>query len=480
MKKITLNNDKYQFENNSQIEEELTLKELIKKINSSPKFFEEYEISEEIIISLVEDPSFVGKDYLIPVFNCSQNLVKILLEKEFLKISDLQYLTLNTYFNFDKDFITEYQDHLNWNKIILRKANVTGLVSFNVLEKKKINELNLWDLASSFQLEKKFIKRNRQLLNWGIISITNDFKEEELSDYPELINYKVDIDLGMKKYFKKVIKEVEETSLNEDGFLAFDNVKPIDNELTDNFHRLRKFLLEKQKDPNADTKEIIEKMAAIRKEKFKDITPHFVGKQPKPEVNIEYINNKEEFMNINGITYSTEEDLRNVKSSNGISYNEYLAKSKEVPETPNMVKFEDDVYEITKPETTITEEIIEDSKILSHNILSHTFSQKFTIPVGNTDPELAKQALAELINNCQQDVKFDEDKGELILDGKTKIPYQKDIWFPSLESETSKVELITDTPTIPLTDVFVPVKEEKKTSTIGKFFNKIKNIFNGK
>jgi len=474
MKKITLNNEKYYLEDNTKSQEELTLKELIKKINSSPKFFEEYEISEEIIISLVEDPSFVGKEYLIPVFTCSQNLVKILLEKEFLKTHDLQYLTLNTYFNFDKDFITEYQDHLNWNKIILRKANVTGLVSFNVLEKKKINELNLWDLASSFQLEKKFIKRNRQLLNWEIISITNDFKEEELSDYPELINYKV-----AYKSMEKNIQTVEETSLNEDGFLAFDNVKPIENEITENFHDLRRELLQRQKDPNADTKEIIEKMAAIRKEKFKDITPHIIGKQPKPEVNIEYISNKEEFININGITYSTEADLRNVKSSNDISYNEYLTKSKEVPETPNMVKFEDDVYEITKPETTITEEIIEDSKILSHNILSHTFSQKFTIPVGNTDPELAKQALAELISTYKQDVKFDEDKGELILDGKTQIPYQKEIWFTQGEGSPDIV-LMTDTPTTPLTDVFVPVKEEKKTSTIGKFFNKIKNIFNGK
>lgn len=415
MKKITLNNEKYYLKDNSQSQEELTLKELIIKINSSPNFFGEYEISEEIITSLVEDPSFVGKEYLIPVFTCSQNLVKILLEKEFLKTNDLQYLTLNTYFNFDKDFITEYQDHLNWNKIILRKANVTGLVSFNKLERQKIEELNLWDLASSFQLEKKFIKRNRQLLNWEIISITNDFKEEELSDYPELINYKAD---GIKES----VNIIEETSLNEDGFLAFDNIKPIDNEITENFHDLRRELLQRQKDPNADTKEIIEKMAAIRKEKLKDITPHIVGKQPKPEINIEYINNKEEFININGITYSTGEDLRNVKSSNDISYNEYLAKSKEVPETPNMVKFEDDVYEITKPETTITEEIVEDSKILSHNILSHTFSQKFTIPIGNTDPELAKQALAELINSYQQDVKFDEDKKELILDGKTQIP----------------------------------------------------------
>ena len=430
MKKITLNNEKYYLEDNTKSQEELTLKELIKKINSSPKFFEEYEISEEIITSLVEDRSFVGKEYLIPVFTCSQNLVKILLEKEFLKTNDLQYLTLNTYFNFDKDFITEYQDHLNWNKIILRKANVTGLVSFNKLERQKIEELNLWDLASSFQLEKKFIKRNRQFLNWEIISITNDFKQEELSDYPELINYKAD---NAKKDISVTI--IETPSLNEDGFLAFDNVKPIDNEVTENFHDLRRELLQRQKDPNADTKEIIEKMAAIRKEKFKDITPN----QLKSEI-----------------------------------------KAEDIPETPNMVKFEDDVYEITKPETTITEEIVEDSKILSHNILSHTFSQKFTIPIGNTDPELAKQALAELINNYQQDVKFDEDKGELILDGKTQIPYQKDIWFPSPNEATSKVELITDTPTTPLTDVFVPVKEEKKTSTIGKFFNKIKNIFNGK
>lgn len=417
----------------NQNEENLNLEELIKNIVGNPKFFEQNNVTNEFLLEIIDDILVLDQYYLLhsitPVYTFELDTVKALIAKGHLELEELQYLTLNTYFNFDKDFITEYQDHLNWNKIILRKANVTGLVSFNVLEKKKINELNLWDLASSFQLEKKFIKRNRELLNWEIISITNDFKEEELSDYPELINYKTD---GIKES----VTIIETPSLNEDGFLAFDNVKPIDNEVTENFHDLRRELLQRQKDPNADTKEIIEKMAAIRKEKFKDITPNI--EQPKPEI-----------------------------------------KAEEIPETPNMVKFKDNVYEITKPETTIKEEIIEDSKILNHNILSHTFSKKFTIPVGNTDPELAKQALAELINNCQQDVKFDEDKGELILDGKTQIPYQKEIWFTQGE-EKANLELITDIPTTPLTDVFVPVKEEKKTSTIGKFFNKIKNIFNGK
>jgi len=418
----------------NQNEENLNLEELIKNIVGNPKFFEQNNVSNEFLLEIIDDILVLDQYYLLhsitPVYTFELDTVKALIAKGHLELEELQYLTLNTYFNFDKDFITEYQDHLNWNKIILRKANVTGLVSFNKLERQKIEELNLWDLASSFQLEKKFIKRNRQFLNWEIISITNDFKQEELSDYPELINYKAD---NAKKDISVTI--IETPSLNEDGFLAFDNVKPIDNEVTENFHDLRRELLQRQKDPNADTKEIIEKMAAIRKEKFKDITPN----QLKSEI-----------------------------------------KAEDIPETPNMVKFEDDVYEITKPKTTIKEEIIEYSKILSHNILSHTFSQKFTIPVGNTDPELAKQALAELINNCQQDVKFDEDKGELILDGKTQIPYQKEMWFPSPNEETSKVELITDTPTTPLTDVYVPVKEEKKTSTIGKFFNKIKNIFNGK
>lgn len=462
----------------NQNEKNLNLKELIKNVVGNPKFFEQNNVSNEFLLEIIDDILVLDQNYLLhsitPVYTFELDTVKALIAKGHLELEELRYLTLNTYFNFDKDFITEYQDHLNWNKIILRKANVNGLVSFNKLERQKIEELNLWDLASSFQLEKKFIKRNRQFLNWEIISITNDFKQEELSDYPELINYKAD---NAKKDISVAI--IETPSLNEDGFLAFDNVKPIDNEVTEKFHDLRRELLQRQKDPNTDTKEIIEKMVAIRKEKIKDITPHIVGKQPKPEFNIEYFTNKEEFININGITYSTEEDLRNVKSSNDISYNEYLAKSKEVPETPNKIKFEDDVYEITKPENTITEEIIEDSKILSHNILSHTFSQKFTIPVGNTDPELAKQALSQLISTYKQDVKFDEDKVELILDGKTQIPYQKEIWFTQGE-EKANLELITDTSTIPLANIFVPVKEEKKISTIGKFFNKIKNIFNGK
>ena len=437
MKKILTQNDKYYLQDNSESQEGLTLKELIQKINSNPNFFEEYEVSDELLSLIIEEETFANKGYLVPIFTFSQEMVQKLLDKEYLKVSDLQYLTLNTYINFNKDFINEFQDHLNWNKIISRKANVTGLVSFNVLEKNKINELELWDLASSFQLEKKFIKKNREKLNWDIISITNDFTYDELSDYPELVNYKPDIDLGMKKH----IKEVEETTLNEDGFLAFDNVKPMDNNATEELHKLRRELLQKQKQQDADTKEIIDKMAAIRKEVYKDFNPHVVGKTPKPEIKVE-----------------------------------------DIPETPNMVKFEDYVFEITKPETKITEELVEDAKVLNYNILSHTFSQTFTIPVGNTDPEIAKKALAELISNYQKDINVDETTGELILDGKTQIPYEKEIWFPSPNSENielSGASLITDASTSPLTDIFIPVKEEK-ISKIGKLFKKIKSIFNGK
>ena len=215
----------------------------------------------------------------------------------------------------------------------------------------------------------------------------------------------------------------------------------MDNNSTEELHKLRRELLQKQKQQDADTKEIIDKMAAIRKDVYKDFKPHVVGKTPKPEIKVE-----------------------------------------DIPETPNMVKFEDYVFEITKPETKITEELVEDAKVLNYNILSHTFSQTFTIPVGNTDPEIAKKALAELISNCQKDIKFDEEKGELILDGKTQIPYEKEVWFPSPNSENIELSgdaLITDTPTTPLTDIFIPVKEEK-ISKIGKLFNKIKSIFNGK
>ena len=475
MKKILTQNDKYYLQDNSESQEGLTLKELIQKINSNPNFFEEYEVSDELLSLIIEEETFANKGYLVPIFTFSQEMVQKLLDKEYLKVSDLQYLTLNTYINFNKDFINEFQEHLNWNKVILRKANVTGLVSFNVLEKNKINELNLWDLASSFQLEKKFIKKNREKLNWDIISITNDFTYDELSDYPELVNYKAD---GIEEK----IKPIEETTLNEDGFLAFDNVKPMDNDATEELHKLRRELLQKQKQQDADTKEIIDKMAAIRKEVYKDFKPHVVGKTPKPIVNIDVITNKKEFININGITYSTTEDLRNVKSSNDFTYNEYFKKSEEVPETPNVVKFEDDFFEITKPETKIIEELVEDAKVLNHNILSHTFSQTFTIPLGNTDHEIAKKALAELISNYQKDINVDVTTGELILDGKTQIPYEKEIWFPSPNSENielSGASLITDTPTTNLTDIFIPVKEEK-ISKISKLFNKIKSIFNGK
>lgn len=368
------------------------LDELLKSIVSNPKFFEENKVHNNLLLEIIDDILVLDQYYLlhsiIPVYTFELDTIKILINKGHIELSELKYLSLNTYFNMDKSFITEYQDYLNWNKIILRKANVNGLVSFNVLEKKKINELNLWDLASSFQLEKKFIKKNRQKLNWEIISITNDFSNEELSDYPELINYKSDSSEKSVKPIHKV------NSIFEDGFLAFDNIN--------------------------DTKDIIEKMVNIRKNKLDEFMS--VNK------------NKEEIKEVLG----TSSNVENIDKNN----------------------------------------VIEETKILNHNILSNTFSQVFTIPVGNADPNVIKKEVSKLISDSKKPIEFDNNSGELILDGKTQINYTKDIFLPQKSVGLPEIELITDTPSNPLTEVYEPVKEEP--SIITKLFNKIKSFFNGK
>ena len=375
----------------------LEIEELLKIIVKNPKFFVENKVTNEFLLEIIDDILVLDQYYLlhsiIPVYTFELDTLKALINKGHIELTELQYLTLNTYFNFDKDFITEYQDNLNWNKIILRKANVAGLVSFNVLEKKKINELNLWDLASSFQLEKKFIKKNRQKLNWEIISITNDFKNEELSDYPELINYKIDD--------KSVSPFVKVDSIFEDGFLAFDNIN--------------------------DTKDILEKMAAIRKKRYEDIIPNVVSDENKVEIKTEAVS---ETSNVNNLTNNNK--------------------------------------------------LVEDSKTIEHNILGNTFSQTFTISVGNADPETAKKVLAEIVDNYKQEIKVDENAGEIILDGKIKLPFSKDVLFGQGETdaELPGAVLITDTTSTPL-DTFVPIKEEK-VSLFDKIINKIKSLFNGK
>jgi hypothetical protein len=350
------------------------LEELVKNIVGNPKFFEQHEVPNEFLLEIIDDILVLNQYYLLhnitPVYTFTQDSIKTLIQRGHLDLEELQYLTLNTYYNFNKEFINEYQDHLNWNKIILKKANVNGLVSFNTLEKKKISELNLWDLVSSFQLEKKFIKKYRQFLNWNIISMTNDFTNDELPKYPELVNYKV-------SGTEELVKIITATELNEDGFLAFDNINP-------------------------------------------DVSK------------VEEIRNK------------NSELIGSIQ--NGINQN-----NKEAQDIINKMK------EANK-ETYTT---------------GSTYSMRFTIPVGKIEPEEAKKALSELITNYNKPIEFDESLGTLILDGKTQIPYQKEIWLGS-----PNIEMITDTTTTPL-DTFIPVNHSE-ISIVGRLINKIKNIFNGK
>jgi hypothetical protein len=70
---------------------------------------------------------------------------------------------------------------------------------------------------------------------------------------------------------------------------------------------------------------------------------------------------------------------------------------------------------------------------------------KYIIQVGNTNkkwwqfwkksgttPKQAEEAIAKLMESYKEDIKWDDEKGEVSLND-TKIPFQKEYWIPSKE-----------------------------------------------
>jgi hypothetical protein len=56
--------------------------------------------------------------------------------------------------------------------------------------------------------------------------------------------------------------------------------------------------------------------------------------------------------------------------------------------------------------------------------------RRYVIPVGGMTRKEAERQIVELMNTYNDDVKWDENNGELNINGNTQIPFQKDYWFP--------------------------------------------------
>ena len=67
---------------------------------------------------------------------------------------------------------------------------------------------------------------------------------------------------------------------------------------------------------------------------------------------------------------------------------------------------------------------------------------KFIIPVGGKSKTRAKQSLGVLMNSYREQIDFDTKSGELKVNGKAMMPFNKEYWLPESDSGTPVIENI--------------------------------------
>jgi len=83
--------------------------------------------------------------------------------------------------------------------------------------------------------------------------------------------------------------------------------------------------------------------------------------------------------------------------------------------------------------------IIEYTRII-WSVMNSSFRMKMTVPIGTKSPQKSMQTLGELMSIYKEDIKFNDESGELTMDGRPKIQFYKNYLIPSGVNGTPSIE----------------------------------------
>jgi len=170
---------------------QLTEKDLLFLINEHglEHVLTNYELPEEFILKWGNgDSEFSGIDkrLVMSILSLSQEFIYAALTNEYFIIEDIRDLNMRTYSNLDEDFIDEFSEYINWERMILYLSSSEKIDNIEDLTW-VIDKFNLWHLISANELSIDFIRKNKEKFDWRILSIVNCFTEEQLEEFSEFI-----------------------------------------------------------------------------------------------------------------------------------------------------------------------------------------------------------------------------------------------------------------------------------------------------
>lgn len=87
--------------------------------------------------------------------------------------------------------------------------------------------------------------------------------------------------------------------------------------------------------------------------------------------------------------------------------------------------------------------IIEQAQII-WTVTQSSFKTMFTIPVANMNKAKGTQTLMAAMNRYKEDISFNAETGELMVNGKMNLPFNKEYWMPENENGTPQIETLVD------------------------------------
>lgn len=87
--------------------------------------------------------------------------------------------------------------------------------------------------------------------------------------------------------------------------------------------------------------------------------------------------------------------------------------------------------------------IIEYTRVI-WSVMNASFRMKMTVPIGTKSPQKSMQTLGELMSIYKEDIRFNDESGELTIDGRPKIQFYKNYLMPSGVNGTPTIEPINN------------------------------------
>lgn len=140
-----------------------------------------YDVTEQTII---ESADLLDKEILLQGFNFSESFIRESLDNGYFSIEDLQNLTMTTYSRLSDSFLENYNESLNWQKILIYLSTQTNNFS---KYSEIIDRNNSWPLVSANDLPTDFIRQYKDKLDWKLLSMTKCFTEEEKEEFFDFI-----------------------------------------------------------------------------------------------------------------------------------------------------------------------------------------------------------------------------------------------------------------------------------------------------